>query len=85
MFPLLAQNGEVTMFEVAKILSADSSLVSSDLLLMSEADFRRFFLFPASRITDLVVTVGNSRELNTIARKVLWPFPIPGPLSGKKS
>jgi ABC-type lipoprotein release transport system permease subunit len=80
LFPLRGYNGQTTLFEVARILSASSALVSSDLILLSEQDFRALFNIPAPLATDLVLTVGNPQELTTIARKITEALPDTRPV-----
>jgi hypothetical protein len=65
-----AYDGTTLTFRIQDILSSASELVSADLILLSEADFRRLFGFPRDRVTDLAVTVRNPSELPTIAHKV---------------
>lgn len=81
LFPMRAQNGDVRLFQVAEVLSSASSLVAADLILMSERDFRKFFEIPASRVTDLVLSIANTRELNTIASKVMSELPDTRPVT----
>jgi ABC-type lipoprotein release transport system permease subunit len=80
LLPLRAQNGETVLFQVTRILSPASSLVSSDLLLMPEKDFRKFFDIPRPLVTDLALTVSNPRELNTIAHKIVQALPDTRPV-----
>ncbi len=61
-------------------LSSESELVSSDLILMTEADYRGLFGFPATLATDIVVTVRNKKELLTIAGKVAELLPDTRPI-----
>jgi ABC-type lipoprotein release transport system permease subunit len=61
-------------------LSAASELVSSDLILMTEADFRALFGFPATLATDIAVEIRNSKELTTIAKKVTELLPDARPI-----
>jgi ABC-type lipoprotein release transport system permease subunit len=73
-------NGLVRSFSVDGELSSASELVSSDLILISEADFRELFGLSAAQATDLVVTVRNHKELLTIARKVSELLPDTRPI-----
>ncbi len=70
-----AFDGSVMSMQIRDIFPADSELVSSDLMLISEDDFRRLFGIPKEYATDLVVRVRNPRELSTIALKVSEQFP----------
>jgi ABC-type lipoprotein release transport system permease subunit len=57
------------------VLSPESELVSSDLILISEKDFRRLFGISKEYATDLTVKVRNQREVNTITRKITEIYP----------
>jgi ABC-type lipoprotein release transport system permease subunit len=73
-------DGSNRNFTVEGEISPESELVSSDLILMAEADFRGLFGFPASQATDIAVTVRNQKELLTIARKVAELLPDTRPI-----
>ena len=73
--PFRAYDGTPRVFTVAEVLSPASELVAADLVLMGEKDFRQFFDFPRDRFTDLVLTVPNSRELDTVAAKIVRSLP----------
>lgn len=75
-----AADGTALKFIVASILPAESELVSSDLILMSAGDFRRLFFIPEGYATDLLLTVRNSRELATIAEKIVARLPDTRPI-----
>lgn len=80
MLVLRAHNGEPFMLKVTEVLSAESELVSSDLILMTEGDFRELFGIPKQYGTDVVLTVRNKKELTTVARKVTELLPDTRPL-----
>ncbi|PLY14185.1 MAG: ABC transporter permease [Sedimenticola sp.] len=67
-------------FRVMDILQSDSELVSSDLILLSEAQFRDFFGIPEGFYTDLVLRVRNPKELRTIAEKLTLKLPDTRPI-----
>ena len=73
-------DGIARNFTVEGVVSPESELVSSDLILMAEADFRGFFGFPAALATDIVVAVRNPKELRTIAGKVAELLPDTRPI-----
>ena len=62
--------GKIITLEVKDIISSESGLISSDLIMISENDFRRLFGMPTDYATDLTLRVRNPRELSTIARKI---------------
>lgn len=75
LFPLRSYDGTPRMFLVADILSDASGLVSSDLMLLGERDFRDFFAFRAGHFTDIILEVPNRNELDTIAAKIVKILP----------
>ena len=62
--------GVLINLEIKKVISSESELVSSDLILISEDDFRRLFGTSRDYATDLTLKVRNPRELTTIASKI---------------
>jgi ABC-type lipoprotein release transport system permease subunit len=69
---------------VAAVLPQDSELVSSDLMLIGERDFRRLFNFPEGSFTDIVLDVRNSREIDTIATKIVRTLPDARPIARRE-
>jgi len=67
--------GNIIELEIKKVFPSESGLVSSDLVLTSEADFRTLFGTPKEYATDLTLRVRNPRELPTIALKVAEILP----------
>ncbi|PIE06688.1 MAG: ABC transporter permease [Rhodobacterales bacterium] len=61
--------GDMVKFEIKQSFGRDSALVSSDLVLLNEADFRAFFNLPENVWTDLAVSIRNPREIDTIIAK----------------
>jgi ABC-type lipoprotein release transport system permease subunit len=70
-----SHEGKIINLEVKKILSPESELVSSDLVLIPENDFRRLFGGSGDYVSDLTVQVKNPRELSTIALKIAEMLP----------
>ena len=67
--------GVIRELKIAKIFPSEVGLVSSDLILITEEDFRGLFGLPGEVATDLAVRVRNPKELPTIALKVAETFP----------
>lgn len=65
-----AHDGKLVQFRIQDVVSKDSALVTADLFLVSEGDYRRLFGIPEGRFTDIVVTVRNPREVRTVAEKI---------------
>ena len=70
-----AHDGTLLQLQIQQIFPADSELVSSDLILIREEDFRSLFGGTADYATDLSVRVRNPKELPTIALKIAETLP----------
>jgi ABC-type lipoprotein release transport system permease subunit len=68
------------IFKVKEILSNESELVSSDLILLTETSFRSFFGIPKDFYTDLVLAVRNPKEVHKIAQKLATQLPDTRPI-----
>lgn len=66
---------ESLLLDAVASLKADTGLVSSDLILLSEAAFRGITGLPRGFAADIVLTVNNPRETKTVARKVMRALP----------
>lgn len=78
--PFKAYDGSYLFLKIHGIFSSESELVTSDLVLISETDFRRLFSYPEDRATDLVLKIRNAKELATIATKITQVFPDTRPI-----
>jgi cell division protein FtsX len=65
-----AHDGSLVQFKVEGTVGRDSALVSADLFLVAEEDFRRLFGVAAGHYTDLAISVRNPREVAKIAEKI---------------
>lgn len=73
-------DGKPRDFTIRRILSEKSQLVSADLILISEPDYRDFSGIPAGQATDLVLKVRNQKEFTTIAEKITRLLPDTRPI-----
>lgn len=73
-------SGKLFSFKVARVLPADAELVSADLVLTNEADFRAFFDYPAGHWTDVTLAVANPQEVRTVAQKLANALPDSRPI-----
>jgi ABC-type lipoprotein release transport system permease subunit len=80
-FAFRVPDGTISDFDVKEILPATSELVSADLILMSEKDFRNLFGLDRGVATDLTVKVLNPREIETVATKVAELLPDTRPIT----
>jgi cell division protein FtsX len=77
-------DGSYLFLKINDILFADSELLSSDLILLCEEDFRKIFAVPDGHATDLVLRVRNANEENTIATNITQIFPDTRPVLRKE-
>jgi ABC-type lipoprotein release transport system permease subunit len=75
-----AHDGEAIALTILDEFSADSALVSSDLILMTAPAFRRIFGIADGFATDLAATIRNVKESPTIAEKVTELLPDTRPV-----
>lgn len=80
LLPLISYDKAPLMLQITSILPAESDLMAADLIVISSADFRSLFKFPAGQATDLAVSVRNPKELTTVAAKIVQLFPDSRPI-----
>jgi ABC-type lipoprotein release transport system permease subunit len=73
-------SGKLFAFKVSAVLSPDAELLSADLVLLSEADFRAFFEYPAGHYTDIALSVANPQEVRKVAEKLSASLPDSRPI-----
>lgn len=67
---LVAPTGELLNLRVRQVLPSATASVSADMVLLSEADFRRFFRLAPGEFTDIALHVRNPQEVAKVAEKV---------------
>jgi hypothetical protein len=72
--------GRLFSFTVAEVLPETTELVSADLILLSEADFRAFFQIPEGHYTDIALSVANPLEVRKVAAKLAEALPDARPI-----
>lgn len=77
---LAGHDGKPRNFVIERALDEESQLLSADLILISEADYRSFSGLPAGYATDLVLKVRNPKEYATIAEKIKKLLPDTRPI-----
>ncbi len=75
-----AYSGQLHTFIVGAVLPQASELVSADLILMHEDDFRAFFAYPAGHHTDVTLAVSNPQEVRNVAQKLAAALPDARPI-----
>jgi ABC-type lipoprotein release transport system permease subunit len=79
--PFRTHLGNLFTLTVAQVLPTGAELVSADLVLLSQADFRTLFGVPPAMATDLVAEVVNPAEVSTIAGKIAKLLPDIRPIA----
>ena len=67
--------GTGTPFTVVGVFSSRSALLAHDLVLIRREELRDFFALAPGLATDIVVRVGNPREVSTVAGKIKRLYP----------
>ncbi|WP_373500392.1 ABC transporter permease [Desulfococcus sp.] len=73
-------DGTPVVLKIKTVLTAETDLVAADLILITEAAFRRIFGVPAGFATDMVARIRNPKEALTIAQKVFVRLPDTRPV-----
>ena len=73
-------DGTPMVLKVRDVFSPESELVSSDLMVLTEQDFRKLFGLPPDVYTDIILTVRNAKEVATVAGKVQKLLPDTRPI-----
>lgn len=79
--PFRASNGAPVVLKIKGIIPSESELISSDLILISEDDFRRLFGLSKYYVTDVTLKIKNPREINTVAAKIVKVLPDTRPIT----
>jgi ABC-type lipoprotein release transport system permease subunit len=72
---LVSAEGKLLKLKVRDTLSTASALISSDLVLVSEADFRAFYNLGPDVFTDIAMRVTNPQEVSKAAEKAALRLP----------
>ncbi len=84
LIPLRSYDGISIPFHVKDVFSSESELLSSDLLLVSETDYRRLFGTSNDLFTDITLTVKNEKEISTVADKIVKLLPDTRPITKRE-
>lgn len=77
---LRSSQGQAMTWQVRDLLPSEAELVSLDLMLLAEEDFREFFGIAPGFYTDLVLRVRHPREVRTVAEKIGKRLPDTRPI-----
>ncbi len=74
-FSLFRPDLSLKTFSISGIFKKETAILTDDLIVMSLADGRDLFNMDESLATDFMVRVANTREIDTIARKIAEILP----------
>ena len=80
LLPFKGTDGTYVSFEVVRVFSAESELVSADLIEMPSEDLRALFRIAEGWFTDITLKVRNERELVVVADKIRRLLPDTRPV-----
>ncbi len=72
------------LFNVTGIFQSASSLLTNDLIILTDEALVEFFGFPSGQATDIGVEVRNSSEIATVTAKIKQMFPDSRPISKRE-
>lgn len=78
--PFRAFDGKIMNLKIVDTLSSESELVSSDLMLITEEDYRKLFGIDKNYVTDMTVVVNNPSEIAMVASKISKHLPMARPI-----
>ena len=73
--PVTGSDGNLYVLRVSGIFTSPSRILTNDLIVMGIGSLKTIFEIPENMATDLAVQVRNSREIDTVARKIQALFP----------
>ena len=79
--PIKGGDGKLYVLRVKGIFQSSSQLLTNDLVVMAVEDWRKIFNIPEGTATDLVTRIPNTREIDTVARKIQESLPDARPIS----
>ena len=74
-FNFIKPDGTLKKVDIIGVFNGDTQLESNDMIVMSKESLREIFDMDESKATDIVVTVLNPDEVQTIASKIKLLFP----------
>ncbi|MBF0486877.1 MAG: ABC transporter permease [Nitrospirae bacterium] len=66
--------------KIVGIFTANSAILTNDLVVMTKDSLIKFFNMPADKATDITVEVNNPAEVSMVARKIRRAFPNSRPI-----
>ncbi len=74
-FNFIKSDGEFKKLDIVGVFDSDISLEANDIIVMSKSDAYEILGLEEDKATDIVVTIANPEEIDTIRDKILTLFP----------
>lgn len=74
-FNFILSDGTIKKMDIKGDFSGDTELESNDMIVMSKDNLRKIFDMDDNKATDIVVSVSNPDEVQTVASKIQLLFP----------
>lgn len=74
-FNFILPDGQLKKMMIAGVFNEATALESNDIILMPTEEVREIFAMKANQATDIVVTVPNPEEIDTVASKIKMIYP----------
>ena len=74
-FNFILSDGSLLKLDIKGSFDANTELESNDMILMSKDNLRKIFDMPEDKATDIVVSVSNPDEVQTVASKIQLLLP----------
>lgn len=82
--PLLGSGGQLHAPRITGIFTADSALLTNDLVVLGTSELRTILGMRPGEATDLALRVGNPLEVATVARKIQEALPGARPVTRRQ-
>ncbi|MCX7770990.1 MAG: ABC transporter permease [Proteobacteria bacterium] len=73
--PFVKTSKESLLLEIEKVIEFETSLMTNDLIIMNEEDFRNITGMGENKFTDIALFINNKNEIDKIAEKILNSMP----------
>ncbi len=74
-FNFIKPDGTLKKVYICGVFDADTNLESNDVIVMSKESVREIFDMDDDKATDIVVSVANPKEIQTVAQKIKFIYP----------
>ena len=74
-FNFIKPNGSIKKMDIIGTFDSDTNLESNDMIIMSKQNAREIFTINKNKATDIIVSVKNPEEIDTVSQKIQSLYP----------